>query len=58
MKAFEFELTSEEMEAINRLNTNKRKIVPIVKLHSGEVILRDGKSRHFPFDFVEPDIDE
>ena len=56
MKVFEagFVLTEADMEAINRLNKNLRKIVPINKLKNGEVVLRDGKSRHFPFTYEEP----
>ena len=54
MKVFEFELDLEDMKAIGYLNKNLRKIVPINKLKSGEVILRDGKSRHYPFTFEEP----
>ena len=53
LKVSEFELTDEEMEKIHTLNKNMRKIVPIVKLKNGEIILRDGKSRHFPFTFEE-----
>ena len=56
LKVFEagFVLTEADMEAINRLNKNLRKIVPINKLKNGEVVLRDGKSRHFPFTYEEP----
>ena len=54
LKVYEFELTEYEMETIYTLNKNMRKIVPIVKLKSGEVVLRDGKSRHYPFTFEEP----
>jgi len=54
MKVFEFELDSEDMKAISYLNKNLRLIVPINKLKSGEIVLRDGKSRHFPFTFEEP----
>ena len=54
LKVYEFELTEYEVETIYTLNKNMRKIVPIVKLKSGEVILRDGKSRHYPFTFEEP----
>merc|ERR1712083_1134473 len=45
LKVFEFELDSEDMKAISYLNN---------KLKSGEIVLRDGKSRHFPFTFEEP----
>jgi len=54
LKVYEFELTEYEVETIYTLNKNMRKIVPIVKLKSGEVVLRDGKSRHYPFTFEEP----
>ena len=50
----EFELDSDEMEEISKLNKNLRKIVPINKLKSGEVVLRDAKCRHYPFAFKEP----
>ena len=53
LKVSEFELTDEEMDKIHTLNKNMRKIVPIVKLKNGEIILRDGKSRHYPFTFEE-----
>jgi diketogulonate reductase-like aldo/keto reductase len=53
LQAFEFELNDNEMEKLSALNRNLRKIIPVVKLTSGEVILRDGKSRHFPFAFEE-----
>ena len=54
LKVYEFELTGDEMEKINGLNKNIRKIVPINKLKSGEVVVRDARSRHFPFTFEEP----
>ena len=57
MKVFEFELDLEDMKAIGYLNKNLRKIVPVNKLKSGEIILRDGKSRHYPFTFEEPIVD-
>lgn len=57
LRVFEegFELDSEDMEAIFKLNTNKRKLIPLNKLKSGETVYRDGKSRHFPYNFVEPE---
>jgi len=54
MKVFEFGLDEKDMEAISALNQNLRKIVPINKVKSGETILRDGRSRHYPFTFEEP----
>ena len=56
LKVFEdgFELDQDEMNAIFKLNKNLRKLVPINKLKSGEVVIRDGKSRHFPYNYVEP----
>ena len=54
LEVYEFELSPEDMEKINGLNKNLRKIIPINKLKSGECVLRDGKSRHFPFHFEEP----
>ena len=54
LKAYDFELTDKEMKMIYGLNKNMRKIVPINKLKSGEVVLRDGKSCHFPFNYEEP----
>ena len=54
LKVYEFELTEDDMEKINGLNKNIRKIVPINKLKSGEVVLRDARSRHYPFRFEEP----
>ena len=53
MKVFEFELDLEDMKAIGYLNKNLRKIVPVNKLKDGSVVLRDGKSRHFPFHYEE-----
>ena len=55
MEAFDFELNHDEMQQISAMNKNIRKIVPINKLKSGEVVLRDGKSKHFPF-FIEEKI--
>ena len=49
-----FELDSEDMAAIFKLHTNKRKLIPLNTLKSGEVVYRDGKSRHFPYHFEEP----
>jgi len=54
MKVFEFGLDEKDMKAISALNQNLRKIVPINKVKSGEIILRDGRSRHYPFTFEEP----
>lgn len=53
LKAYEFELTEDEMQKIFGLNKNLRKIVPVNKLKDGSVVLRDGKSRHFPFHYEE-----
>ena len=53
LKVYEFELTEDEVKKIYGLNKNLRKIVPINKLKDGTVVLRDGKSRHFPFHFEE-----
>ena len=53
LKAYDFALTQNEMQMIFGLNKNMRKIVPVNKLKDGSVILRDGKSRHFPFHFEE-----
>ena len=57
LRVFEegFELDRGDMEAIFKLNTNKRKLIPLNKLKSGETVYRDGKSRHFPYNFVEPE---
>lgn len=53
LKAYEFELTEDEMKKIFGLNKNLRKIVPVNKLKDGSVVLRDGKSRHYPFHYEE-----
>ena len=57
LKVFDFEITQEEMDIVASMNKNIRKIVPVNKLKSGEVILRDGKSRHYPFHHEEPMIE-
>ena len=49
LKAFEFELSDEDMETMKTLNKNLRKIVPIVKLKDGTQELRDQGSFHYPF---------
>lgn len=53
LKAFEFKLSDEEMGQINSLNKDMRKIIPVVKLKSGQVAVRDINSRHYPFAFQE-----
>jgi len=54
LKVYDFELSGDEMEIIDQLNKNLRKIIPINKLKSGETVLRDAKSRHYPFHYREP----
>ena len=49
MKAFDFELSGEDMETMKTLNKNLRKIVPVVKLRDGTTELRDQASPHYPF---------
>jgi len=51
-----FELDKGDMDAIFSLNRDLRKIVPVAKLKSGEIVLRDGKSRHFPYNYIEPKV--
>ena len=42
-----FELDKGDMDAIFSLNRDLRKIVPVAKLKSGEIVLRSGQKRSF-----------
>ena len=44
-----FELDKGDMDAIFSLNRDLRKIVPVAKLKSGEIVLRSGQKRNFFF---------
>ena len=54
LKVYDFELSADEMAIIDQLNKNMRKIIPINKLKSGETVIRDARSRHYPFNYREP----
>ena len=44
-----FELDKGDMDAIFSLNRDLRKIVPVAKLKSGQIVLRSGQKRIFFF---------
>ena len=54
LKVYDFELSADEMAIIDQLDKNMRKIIPINKLKSGETVIRDARSRHYPFNYREP----
>ena len=48
-----WELSDEDVELVNGLETGVRKIVPIIKMPDGSVKIRDEDDINFPFGFVE-----
>ena len=53
LQIYSFQLDEDDMEAIKTLETGIRKIIPVTKLSSGDVIVRDKESKLFPFTFEE-----
>lgn len=49
LKIYDFEITEEEVKAIDGLNKGIRKLVPIVTLETGEVVPRDREDRFYPY---------
>ena len=49
LEIFDFELTDAQMEAIDGLNLNERKLVPIITLTDGTKAPRDGKHKYYPY---------
>ena len=51
-----WELSKEDMELVDGLETGVRKIVPIIKMADGSVQIRDEKDANYPFALVEGEL--
>jgi len=49
LEIFDFELSDDQMKAIDGLNLNERKLVPIITLTDGTKVPRDGKHKYYPY---------
>jgi len=49
LEIFDFELSDDQMKAIDGLNLNERKLVPIITLTDGTKAPRDGKHKYYPY---------
>ena len=49
LEIFDFELSDDQMKAIDGLNLNERKLVPIITLTDGIKAPRDGKHKYYPY---------
>ena len=46
---WDFSLTDDEMSIIDGLNTNERKLIPIITLPDGTKEPRDAKDKYYPY---------
>ena len=49
LEVFDFELSDNDMNLIDGLNLNERKLVPIITLNDGTKAPRDGKHIYYPY---------
>jgi diketogulonate reductase-like aldo/keto reductase len=49
LEIFNFELSEADMAKIDALNTNERKLVPVITLPDGSFAPRDGNAKDYPY---------